>query len=157
MSTTNDYVNISDQNPDILNNLFDSLNFLAKDKYYDSCPDCNVHEGNSNYITAEDAFFIEYNQANCFSSFCVNGRSLANTTNFENLQIVIELMNNTPDIIGLTETWLKTDHTGPFMNLHHYNFISKPRLNARGGGVCLYVKKSLTFWLRNDISFFCGR
>ena len=63
-------------------------------------------------------------------------------------------MNNTPDIIGITETWLKTDHTGPFMNLHNYDFISKPRLNARGGGVDLYVKKSLIFWLRNDISFF---
>ena len=63
-------------------------------------------------------------------------------------------MNNTPVIIGITETWLKTDHTGSFMNLLNYNFISKPRLNARGGGVGLYVKKSLTYWLRNYTSFF---
>ena len=137
-----------------INSFFDSLNSAAKDKCYNSCPDYNVHDGNSNYVTAEDAFSsIEYNRTNCFSSFCVNVRSLANTTNFENLQSVIELMNNTSDIIGLTETWLKTDHTRPFMNLHNYNFISKPRLNARGGRVGLYVKKSLTFWLRNDIFF----
>ena len=63
-------------------------------------------------------------------------------------------MNNSPDIIGITETWLKTDHTVPFMNLHNYNFISKPRLNTRGGRVGFYVKKNLTFWLRNGISFF---
>ena len=155
MSTTNDCLNISDRDPNKLNDFFDSLNSSAKDKYYNSCPDYNVHDGNSNYVTAEDAFSsIEYNRTNCFCSFCVNVRSLANTTNFENLQSVIELMNNTPDVIGLTETWLKTDHTGPFMNLHNYNFISKPRLNAKGSGVGLYVKKSLTFWLRNDISFF---
>ena len=55
---------------------------------------------NSNYVTAEDAFFsIEYNQTNCFNSFCINVRTLANTTNFENLQSVIELMNNISDDI----------------------------------------------------------
>ena len=40
------------------------------------------------------------------------------------------------------------------MNLHNHSFISKSRLNARGGRVRLYIKKNLTFWLRNDISFF---
>ena len=29
-----------------------------------------------------------------------------------------------------------------------------PQLSARRGVVGFYVKKSLTFWLRNDISFF---
>ena len=154
MSTTNNCLNISDRDPDILNNLFDSLNSSSKDNYYSSCSDDNVHDGNSSYVTAENAFSIEYNWTNCFSSFCVNVRSLATTTNFENLQSEIKLMNNTPDIIGLTETWLKTGHTGPFMNLHNYNFMSKPQLNTRGGGVGLYVKNSLTFWLRNDFSFF---
>ena len=62
-------------------------------------------------------------------------------------------MKNTPDIIDITETWLKTDHTRPFMNLHN-NFISKPRLNAKDGRIGLYVKKNRRFWQRNDISFF---
>ena len=101
------------------------------------------------------AFYsIEYNQTNCFSSFCINVRSLANTTNFENLQGVIELMNNVPDIIDIIETWLKTGLTRPFMNLHNYNFISMPQPNARGGRVGFCIKKIQTLWLRNDISFF---
>ena len=104
MSTTNDYLNISDQNPNILNNLFDSLNFLAKDKDYDSCPDYNVHEGNSNYVTAEDAF-----------------------------------LSNIMNIIRQTA------------------LVRFASMSDRGGGVGFYVKKSLTFWLRNDVSFFCGR
>ena len=40
------------------------------------------------------------------------------------------------------------------MNLNNYNFTSKPLLNTKNGGVGFYVKKSLTFWLRNDITFF---
>ena len=88
MSTNDDCLNIGDRDPNRLNNLFDSLNSSAKDKYYYSCPDYIVHDGNSNYVTAEDVYSsIEYNRTNCFGSFCVNVRSLANTTNFENCKV----------------------------------------------------------------------
>ena len=63
-------------------------------------------------------------------------------------------MNNTPDIIGIIETWLKTDLRGPFMDLHNYNFISMPQLHIkRLRGWCLCQKKS-TFMIKKDISFF---
>ena len=57
MSTTNNCLNISDRDPNKLNN---------------SSPDYNVHDGSSNYETAKDAFFsIEYNRTNCFILCCI--------------------------------------------------------------------------------------
>ena len=112
--------------------MFDHLNSFSSEKYDIDYENQLI---NSKYIAAEDVVpTIEYNPANCLSTLCINIRSLANNNNFQNLLGVIESMSIIPDVIGITETWLKPDQRGPFINLPNYTFLSSPRQNSRGGG-----------------------
>ena len=50
-----------------------------------------------------------------------------------------------PDIIGLTETWLKCDNVDLKSEYHidGYTLINKDRKDRKGGGVLLYIKNNL--------------
>ena len=39
-----------------------------------------------------------------------------------------------------------------FRNLQHYDYISNFRPNLTGGGVALYIKKTINYTLRNDLT-----
>ena len=52
-------------------------------------------------------------------------------------------------MIALTETWLKDHHT--YYPLPNYNFQQTFRPKARGGGVCLYIHRSLQYEMRRDL------
>ena len=56
---------------------------------------------------------------------------------------IIDLINklNSPDVIILCETWLKTNDTQP--QIFGYNFIGKSRQNRKGGGVGFLINKKL--------------
>ena len=56
---------------------------------------------------------------------------------------IIDLINklNSPDVIILCETWLKTNDTQP--QISGYKFISKSRQNRKGGGVGFLINKKL--------------
>ena len=70
-----------------------------------------------------------------------NIRSLKNK--LTELKALVNIEN--PDIIGLTETWLKCD-TNEFeseFNLEGYTILKNDRKIKKGGGVLLYVKDNL--------------
>ena len=48
-----------------------------------------------------------------------------------------------PDIISITNTWIKQPRTRPYKNLEGYQFVS----NCNGGGVAFYVKNGIRIFL----------
>ena len=49
-----------------------------------------------------------------------------------------------------SETWLHAQLGDKDVSVEGYDIIRKDRTNKRGGGVCVYVKSSLTIIDRND-------
>ena len=54
------------------------------------------------------------------------------------------------DVLCISETWLHAQLGDKEVSVEGYDIIRKDRTNKRGGGVCVYVKSSLTIINRND-------
>ena len=76
--------------------------------------------------------------------------------NFDNLLDTLRGSNNILNIPCITETWC-TDSTlknNTNLRLPNFDIISQERkTNKRGGGVLIYIHKSLTCNLGNDLFF----
>ena len=70
---------------------------------------------------------------------CLNARSIVKKKN--ELNVMIEDID--PHIIGVTESWANTDITDAELGLTGYGMFRRNRIGRRGGGVILYVKKSI--------------
>ena len=73
---------------------------------------------------------------------------------FDNLLDILRDSNNSFNVLCITETWCTDSTLKNNTNLHLPNFdiISQERkTNKRGGGVLIYIHKSLTCNLRNDL------
>ena len=57
---------------------------------------------------------------NTFSALSLNIRSIAKTENFNKLEAFLANMEFKPDIISITETWIKPSSIGPYKNLQGY-------------------------------------
>ena len=56
-------------------------------------------------------------------SMCVNIRSLNNYNNFYKLDALVRSLPIKPHVIGINETWLSCNETGPHNNLNGYTFF----------------------------------
>ena len=89
---------------------------------------------------------------NSLSFYHVNARSLV--SNFDSLTLSLEAISKDFTVIGITETWFTKNPTNSTMcNLNNYILHYSSRTN-RGGGVALYVNKSLQIRPREDLSIF---
>ena len=70
-----------------------------------------------------------------------NIRSL--TKKFDDLQVLLENLSEKPSAICLTETWLKEYHHTKSMFLEGYRPLVNINRKKRGGGVAIFIKKSL--------------
>ena len=89
---------------------------------------------------------------NKFSSLGINMRSLANAKNFAKLQLFLKTLSFQPTVIAINETYLRDNESGPHCSLDGYVFVSNCRKNHKGGGVGIYVKDTLNFKLREDLT-----
>ena len=83
-------------------------------------------------------------------SIChLNTQSMSST--FDEFQFMI---NQTKfDVITLSETWLKNDkHLLEYVRLPGYEFAYRNRDEKRGGGVGIYIRDTIEFKVRSDIS-----
>ena len=86
-----------------------------------------------------------------FSILHINSRSICK--NFDSLLTLIHSLKNFSfSVIGISETWLNKNSPDVF-NICDYEMIHVDRENIRGGGVALYVHKTLKYKIRNDILF----
>ena len=66
-------------------------------------------------------------------------------------EIRILLADQCLDILALNETRLHDSVSNQDMHIDNYDLIRFDR-SRKGGGVCIYVKNSLSFFERNDLN-----
>ena len=108
-------------------------------------------------ITAESRYYelknLPKGKSSYFSVLHSNVRSLKK--NIDKLQSCIFNTETTFSVIGITETWLKENEALlPIHNLKGYNFVSRGRNDRLGGGVGIFIKKSLKYKIREDLNLF---
>ena len=72
------------------------------------------------------------------------------TTHIDELRIL--LANNDIDIISINETKLDEVISDNEVSIPGYDIIRRDRLSNGGGGICFYVRSSIEYSLRNDLS-----
>ena len=97
---------------------------------------------------------INLNESNCmsanFSLLHVNVRSLPQ--NNDALNMYLQNLSVKFDVIALTETWLNNETCDLSFLSSDYEHYKKYRENKRGGGVSLFIHRSLSCKLLPDIS-----
>jgi hypothetical protein len=81
---------------------------------------------------------------NNFLKIChVNAQSIADSSH---LFVIKNLLyNKCIDVLAVSETWLKSDDSDDYVKVEGYSIIRKDRNGKRGGGVCLFIRKALSF------------
>src|SRR2546425_741590 len=112
----------------------------------DTCADCNlltpVFDNCTKYVTLEELADINFSSES-LTILQLNCRSLKK--NFDQLNLLLSNFSTAPQIISLSETWLKPSDQLPYFSIPGYQFISVPRRKKRGGGVGFYISNSLNF------------
>ena len=72
------------------------------------------------------------------------------TTHIDELRVY--LASNDIDVLAINETKLNESNTNNEVNIPAYDIVRRDRTVNGGGGVCFYVKQSIHFSLRNDLS-----
>jgi hypothetical protein len=104
---------------------------------------CNYYSPNE--LRGEIAEMTNQNQ---FSILHLNIRSIANK--FDYFKELLNSLDTTFKVIGLTETWLN-DYNDDSFKLPKYEYIGSNRTNKKGGGVGIYVSKQLQYNIRKDL------
>ena len=111
---------------------------MAQQRYSNQSKD---NRGNSN---------MENKRICEISCFYANARSIVNKLD----EFKLYLIDEKPDVVGLTETWLHEDIEDSSLNFEGYDIFRRDReigVKTRGGGVLLLVKEELCATLRSDI------
>ena len=128
--TENSHLEQNDINTFLSSNCLQKTTYSSIDDYWKALNDLNV-------------------QGTRFSIIGINARSLYTT---------LSNLDDLPDIIALTETWIQ-DGMENLYKLNGYKCIGNNK-HKRGndhGGVLIYVRDSIQFTVRNDLEFQCSR
>jgi hypothetical protein len=82
--------------------------------------------------------------------FYVNARSLVNKRD----ELELYIMDEKPDIVGITETWTVESIGDSELNLEGYTMLREDRImgvKSKGGGILLYIKNSINVAERQDM------
>ena len=106
------------------------------------------------YLISEDIDTLcdDFDDLCNFTSLCVNVRSLQNIENLTRFQALVASLSVKPNIIAVNGTWLMDTDFGPHLQIPDYTFIHNHRTVGSGGGVGLYIHKTLPYSLTNDLS-----
>ena len=135
-----------------LNAFYDNVNNV----HLTDVDNCLASNSLCHYIDSDfvHKFCFQNNQSNStnFTSVCLNVRSIVNKEHYNLFESWIQSLKFLPDIIAINKTWEKKSSLGQFRNLQHYDYISNFFPNLTGIGVALYIKKTINYTLRNDLS-----
>ena len=65
-------------------------------------------------------------------------------------EINCSMANKFIDLIGFNGTRLDADITNNMVNMDGYDIVRKDR-SRNGGGVCIYLRSSINYKVRNDL------
>ena len=131
------------------------------DQYYDLEDESNdIHCLDSKYVDPDDLKDMidsTTNFQNCkYSCIHINIRSIPDKIN--KLKLLLTNLESDGihfDFILLCETFLSDRNCNTCMyNINGYNFVGKHRQNRKCGGVGIYIRNSIHFKLRKDLSTF---
>jgi hypothetical protein len=60
-------------------------------------------------------------------------------------EVSLFLLNKNPDVVFITETWLTNAIDKSHINIPEYNVVCKNRSSGSHGGVCLYLRNSISY------------
>ena len=124
------------------NQTYNTLNISDLDDHNKENSLRNVVKENE-YYTPDNLSKFETVSKDSFSLMHVNIRSL--NKNFEELKLLLLKVNFQFKIICVTETWCHSEDINNFQ-IPNYIVIHQVRKNKNvGGGVCIYIHKSLRF------------
>jgi hypothetical protein len=143
-------------NANILVNPF-KLNTSNQGNEYTNFSETDIDNEGMNFPLCDYILQKEFNDniikstdASTFSMIHINIRSLLK--NFDKFNNFMDSSSHEFSVIGITETWLKPDSPLDLINMQNYKFIEKHRPTKKGGGVGIYIKDSLQYDLRDDLS-----
>ena len=84
--------------------------------------------------------FNTISKSDMFSIIHANIRSFPK--NFDNLVILLRLLNRNLSCIGISETWLNDISPIDTFNIPYYSFLCESRSSKRGGSVGIYVNNA---------------
>ena len=85
-----------------------------------------------------------------FSILHINSRSISK--NFDSLETLLHSLNKFSFcVIGISETWLNKNSPDMF-NIQDYEMIHADRKEGRGGGVALYIRKTIKIQIKKRYS-----
>ena len=120
-----------------------TLNIIDPDFHYLTVNCCPI---DTPYFS-EQLFRDKYGNNTNLSMLHLNIRSVPD--HFLGLISFLDNLTIELKIIALSETWIKPYHID--YNMPHYSLEQDYRPKKRGGGVCLYIHKSLQYQLRKDL------
>lgn len=115
---------------------------------------CDLNETKVYSMSNIDELFVKSNLAksHLYSVLHLNIRSMSK--NFEKLKMFLKSSKNFFQVICLTETWCNNSRLENSFTLPNYVAFHQPRGNnkKKGGGICIFVRESLTCTVRKDLS-----
>ena len=153
MSTSN-YEPSIDLNPESFTILESNIDDLNGNPLRDADPDVNFFSNvqptlQSNYFS-EHSFNARFSNSNThLTLFHLNIRSMP--ANFSSLELYLSSLKLEFDVIALSETWLNA-HNRDVFPLPGYAMESRIREERIGGGVSIFLRNSLKYKTRNDLS-----
>ena len=124
-----------------------------------SIDDTNIHEDSpiapSKYYDIDSLSDLTntHNRKNNISIFNTNCRSLPK--NKSKYDILFETLSESNqfhfDILSFCETWLSND-LEQIANFNGYNKIMKHKSTIKGGGLAIFIRETLKYKIRNDIT-----
>ena len=124
------------------------------DPYFNFFNNNNLEAVNTKYFSLDELeSHLSTAEDDNFSLLHINIRSMSK--NFEKLKSLLLNMNFEFKIICLTETWCKSDDdkNNSLFQIPNYSLIHQARQDEKkGGGVCIFIQKSLNYKLRNDLN-----
>ena len=99
-------------------------------------------------------YYRKTKMANKFSALHLNIQSLP--SKFQSLKVMLSIFaesNLVFDCILICETFL-TPCNNDLFNIEGYSFVSRHRTQMKGGGVCIYIRNTFNFTIRDDLSVF---
>ena len=127
--------------------------------FVDNDPDIQYYKdlsfnltNNCNYFF-EDAFIEKCNSMSLgehdFSMIHLNIRSVVK--NLNDFIIFLQMLRFNFTFLGVTETWLKDSNVDSY-NITDYNVEHNYRLHKGGGGVSLFVKSDIDYYVKTDLT-----
>ena len=107
----------------------------------------NSYTASSSYYTLQQ-FIDNVHKSKDLSIIHINCRSL--NANFTDLKILLETLDFSFDVIGLTETLINESNADVFQ-LDGYDFYHRNRVAKHGGGVAFFIKSIIIEQLKVDV------